>query len=302
MTQHPASKTIQQSLGSALGQDLTFMDWQPVSGGCIHQAWQVLCSSGQTFFIKTNQAQNLAMFQAETVGLQALKSRLTTNNPLQVPEVYAVAADATYAWLITQYITFGQDTSSSNTALGQGLALLHQQTAPTFGFDSPNFIGESTQTNTQETDWTTFFIQHRLNYQFELAKHHGFYQQLQTEAAFMPDVATALLLNHQPKASLLHGDLWAGNKASDQFGRPILFDPASYYGDRECDLAMTELFGGFSAEFYTAYDDVYPIAAGYQQRKDLYNLYHILNHANLFGGHYIQQSKNLMQKLTAEVT
>ncbi|MDX8387841.1 MAG: fructosamine kinase family protein, partial [Ghiorsea sp.] len=190
-----------------------------------------------------------------------------------------------------------RDTPQSEADLGKGLALLHQQTSHTFGLNHNNFIGSTTQINTPETNWLDFFSKHRLQAQFQLAEKNGFYYSFQQEAEALLQALPCLLEGHQPKPCLLHGDLWSGNKGTDTNNNPIIFDPAVYYGDRECDLAMTELFGGFSETFYAAYEDVYPLEQGYQQRKELYNLYHILNHANLFGGSYIQQSKSIMLNL-----
>jgi len=284
-------------LGQTLGEDVAFNHWQPVSGGCIHQSWSASSQSGQRYFIKTNSAANFHMFQTEALGLDELRKRLVKDNPIQIPNVIDVAADEEHAWLVLEFIPFATGTHQSEADLGRGLALLHQQTSTTFGLEHNNFIGASPQTNTQETSWLTFFRQHRLQGQFDLAKTNGFYQDLQDEAEELLENLPNLLADHYPIPSLLHGDLWSGNKACSTKGQPILFDPAIYYGDRECDLAMTELFGGFSNTFYAAYAQTYPIDKGYKQRKDLYHLYHILNHANLFGGHYIQQSQQIMRTL-----
>ena len=301
MAVHPASEDIALSLGNALDQDLALTFWQPVSGGSIHSAWQVHSNTEQSFFIKTNKASSLHMFQAEAKGLKEIEDNSLPDNPIRVPHVYAIAANTTYAWLVLEYIPFSRDTKQSEIALGKGLALLHQQTSHTFGLNHNNVIGTTLQINTSETSWLDFFAKHRLQAQFDFAKDNGFYHHIAQEAESLLDALPQLLANHHPSPALLHGDLWSGNKGTDAQHHPVLFDPAIYYGDRECDLAMTELFGGFSSAFYAAYEDVYPLEQGYQRRKALYNLYHILNHANLFGGHYIQQSQNIMQQLLRSV-
>ncbi len=297
MAKHRASDDISQDLASAFGQDFALNTWHAVAGGSIHQAWKVQSDCGQQFFIKTNHANKQHTFKAEALGLAELQRRLKPNNPIYTPRVHTYGHNKTHAWLVLSYIKFGQDNEISQSQLGQGLAMLHQQTAIQFGFSADNVIGENLQSNQNNDSWLDFFQQQRLGTQFELAKQHGFYHSIAHEAEQLLRVVPKLLQHHQPKASLLHGDLWAGNCATNHKGCPVIFDPAVYYGDRECDLAMTELFGCFSHAFYTAYENIYPLSQGYNQRKELYNLYHILNHANLFAGHYIQQSRSMMSRL-----
>ncbi len=303
VAKHPVSNLISQSLSLALNQDFEFTSWTAVAGGSIHQAWSVTTACNSSFFIKTNQASKLPMFEAEAAGLQYLSNALSPANPLSVPDCFGTSCNETYAWIIMAFVPLAA--ANSEAALGRGLALLHLQSqqpaSPCFGLAEDNFIGDTPQPNQQSDNWLNFFSQQRLTFQLQLAKEHGFYGHLADEARQLLKILPQLLQGHDPKPSLLHGDLWSGNKGYNLRGDPVIFDPAIYYGDRECDLAMTELFGGFSPEFYQAYDDIYPITEGYQQRKQLYNLYHILNHANLFGGHYIQQSKSMMQQLLQRV-
>ena len=301
MPRFPASTEISTSLADVLKQDIQLDTWQSVPGGSIHQAWHVNSQCGQHFFIKTNQSNKYHTLEAESLGLQALNNHISQENPLRIPKVFTLGSNEQYSWLILEYIDFGRSTPASQAALGQGLGLLHQQTAPQFGFKADNVIGESLQTNVWTDNWLSFWAEQRLGTQFKLARQHDFYNSIQNEAEQLLSLLPQVLQDHQPIPSLLHGDLWGGNAAADIEGSPIIFDPAVYYGDRECDLAMTELFGGFSTKFYTAYNDVYPLASGYQQRKNLYNLYHILNHANLFGGSYIKQSQSMMQQLIRQV-
>jgi len=164
-------------------------------------------------------------------------------------------------------------------ALAQMLAKLHLTTGPRFGWHRDNWIGATPQINGWRDDWATFFLECRLQPQLDLARKNGFSIQFSS---------TILLNDHRPKPSLLHGDLWSGNAGFIDEG-PVIFDPAVYYGDREADLAMTELFGGFPREFYASYRNAYPLDAGYEQRKHLYNLYHLLNHLNIFGSGYLAQ-------------
>jgi len=174
-------------------------------------------------------------------------------------------------------------------ALAQMLAKLHRQTAPRFGWHCDNWIGGTPQINTWHDDWAAFFRECRIQPQLELARKNGFLIQFSS---------WELLKDHRPEPSLLHGDLWSGNAGFIDEG-PVIFDPAVYYGDREADLAMTELFGGFPREFYASYQKIYPLDAGYEQRKHLYNLYHLLNHLNLFGSGYLRQVEQTLGLLHA---
>ena len=171
-------------------------------------------------------------------------------------------------------------------ALAQMLATLHRQTGPRFGWHCDNWIGGTPQINHWHDDWATFFFECRMRPQLELAAKNG----------YRIEFSSTLLQDHKPSPSLLHGDLWSGNAGFIDEG-PVLFDPAVYYGDREADLAMTELFGGFPARFYEAYDEAFPLPDGYETRKHLYNLYHLLNHLNLFGSGYLAQVKATLRLL-----
>jgi fructosamine-3-kinase len=179
--------------------------------------------------------------------------------------------------------------------MGRNLAAMHDyriSNPAKFGWQINNTIGSTPQLNTWETDWTIFFKNQRLDYQLQLARRKGgHFPQADRLLAMIPD----LLANHQPQPSLVHGDLWGGNASFTNAGIPVIFDPATYWGDREVDVAMTELFGGFPAAFYQGYESVYPLAPGYARRKQLYNLYHILNHYNLFGGSYQSQANSAIE-------
>ena len=155
-------------------------------------------------------------------------------------------------------------------------------------------IGDTTQRNAQVSDWVTFFREHRLRYQITLAERNGLHL---TEASALLDQLDRFFLTYEPVPSLLHGDLWSGNIGFDRQGLPVVYDPAVYYGDRETDIAFTELFGGLGTSFYQSYHATYPLDPGYDERRDLYNLYHILNHYNLFGGGYGTQAKRVIQRL-----
>ncbi|MGB7551997.1 MAG: fructosamine kinase family protein, partial [Chromatiaceae bacterium] len=181
---------------------------------------------------------------------------------------------------------------------GRRLAHLHRQSQARFGWDRDNFIGSTPQPNAEAQDWASFWQTRRLGPQLNLALAQGFGGRLQDRGRRLGEACPALI-DHSPQPSLLHGDLWSGNMAFDAAGQPVLFDPAVYYGDREADLAMTELFGGFGADFQAAYREAWPLDPGYQVRRDLYNLYHILNHLNLFGAGYLGQALGMIDRLLA---
>ena len=193
----------------------------------------------------------------------------------------------------------GVSAQSNSADLGRQLALLHHQTAPQFGWKRDNTIGSTPQINTWSDNWIAFLGEQRLGYQLRLAHKNGYGKQLVAQGERLMAHLADFFPGYQPVASLLHGDLWGGNAAFTVSGEPVIFDPAVYYGDREADLAMTELFGGFGRDFYAAYREAWPPDSGYATRKTLYNLYHILNHANLFGGAYPDQAENMIQRLLA---
>jgi len=185
-------------------------------------------------------------------------------------------------------------------AMGRMLAAVHRATGSRYGWRRDNFIGSAPQCNREHDDWTAFWRDMRLLPQLEAAERNGLGARLIDSGRKLAGSLSRLLAGHAPQASLLHGDLWSGNAAFLAGGAPVVFDPAVYRGDREADLAMTELFGGFPRAFYAAYADAWPIDAGYAMRRDLYNLYHVLNHANLFGGGYAAQAQSMIGRLLSE--
>lgn len=193
--------------------------------------------------------------------------------------------------------------TASQAKMGRQLAALHRVTSENgqFGWHRDNTIGSTPQVNTPSDDWISFYRDQRLQFQFNLAGRHGAGSRLLSQGDRLMGEFHVLFDNYVPESSLLHGDLWSGNYAYTSAGDPAIFDPAVYYGDREADLAMTELFGGFGHDFYTAYDNAWPIDPGYKIRKTLYNLYHILNHFNLFGGGYASQAQGMVDSLLSEL-
>jgi fructosamine-3-kinase len=283
---------IAQQISQETGKAFQGNDRQSVSGGCINQGYR-LTDGEQSYFVKLNQARAVAMFEAEALALQQMRATRT----ILVPQPICVGTTEQSAYLVLEWLDLGGGTNSAWAAMGRHLAQLHRVPGKTgFGWDRSNTIGSTPQINPWTTDWATFFAQHRIGYQLQLAHQRGghFPQQERLLAAI-----PALLADHHPQPALVHGDLWSGNAAITQTGLPVIFDPAAYWGDREVDLAMTELFGGFPTAFYQGYDQVYPRDRGYAQRQPLYNLYHILNHFNLFGGSYATQANRMIANILA---
>ncbi|MCW8945615.1 MAG: fructosamine kinase family protein [Sedimenticola sp.] len=290
---HALADALLEQISQTTGTDLRHCTTEPIGGGCINQAFKLTAGSS-SYFVKINRADRLAMFEREAEGLKLLAS----THSLRTPGVVCAGETESTAYLVLEYIQMGGP-DNAETA-GRQLALLHQTTASSFGNSNNNFIGSSRQINRFCDSWTNFWQQHRLGYQLKLAKQNGYHGRLQSRGEQLQAQLPALL-DHKPAPSLVHGDLWSGNLGYATNGEPVIFDPAVYYGDRETDLAMSELFGGFSDRFYAAYNEAWPLPPGYPLRKTLYNLYHILNHLNLFGGGYQQQALAMMERLLAEV-
>lgn len=283
--------SIQEHLrdaGIPLGDTMTP---RPVGGGDISAAWRIGVE-GSEVFLKTGPAVAADMFAAEAEGL----SELASANAVRVPEVLAMGTDADTAFLALEWLTLQRPRSSDERLLGEQLANLHRTSKNRFGWHRDNTIGLTPQRNSWCADWIEFFREYRLGFQLWLAAENGFTGELQAEGARLIERLPVIFDGYEPESSLLHGDLWGGNWASTR-GAPVIFDPAVYYGDREADLAMTRLFGGFGRAFYDAYESAWPLQHGSRKRNDLYQLYHVLNHLNLFGSGYLSRALNLMKGL-----
>lgn len=265
-----------------------------VGGGCINGA-TVLADGPRRYFVKYNTAAGLDMFEAEAAGLAEIRETGTIRAPAPV----CWGATAGQAYLVLEYLDL-HGTRDAADALGEQLAALHRAPRPYFGWARDNTIGSTPQINTPSNDWVAFWRDQRLGYQLRLAEKSGYGGALQRQGERLLADVSVFFRGYAPPPALLHGDLWSGNYGVDTSGQPVVFDPAAYYGDREADLAMTELFGGFSPRFYAAYNARYPLDAGYGVRKTLYNLYHVLNHLNLFGGGYRAQAERMLDRLRAE--
>ena len=234
------------------------------------------------------------MFEAE---YQALLE-LANSKSIRVPHPVSTGLYEEHSWLVMEYLPLHNN--GNHHRLGEQLAAMHRVTRASFGWDRDNTIGSTPQTNTPDDDWLEFFRDRRLRYQLRLAATKGYTGSLQKAGATLLDCMDDFFIGYKPVPSLLHGDLWSGNYAFLENNDPVIFDPATYYGDRETDIAMTELFGGFNTEFRASYEACWPLDSGYETRKHLYNCYHILNHLNLFGGAYASQAENLITRLLSE--
>lgn len=283
------SRAVEAAAGTSPGTVLP----RAVGGGCINAAW-ILGQGADRCFVKTNRAALLPMFEAEQAGLEEILRSGAVRAPR--PLCSGIAGDS--AFLVLEFIEFGHGAAAAS--LGRRLAAMHRFTAPRFGWDRDNTIGSTPQRNTECDDWVEFWRDRRLGFQLELAARNGHGGLLGKRGERLLGEIERFFTDYRPVPSLLHGDLWGGNHATDSDGEPVIYDPAVYYGDREADLAMTELFGGFGPGFRVAYEEAWPLDPGYGVRKTLYNLYHVLNHLNLFGGGYRGQAERMIGQLLAE--
>lgn len=288
-------QAIAAGLASAIGSPFSVSRAEPADGGSINHAFR-LEGAGQRFFLKLNSAARIGMFEAEQAGLM----ELADTKSIRVPMPICCGSDTQYSWIVLEHLEIGHGAHGS-AALGSRLALMHRRTAANFGWKRDNTIGSTPQHNDWCGDWTIFLRSRRLGFQLQLAELNGYRGRLQSTGERLLADLGAFFSAYRPQASLLHGDLWSGNTAVLADGEPAIFDPAVYYGDREADLAMTELFGGFPPAFYRSYNEAWRLDPGYPVRKRLYNLYHLLNHLNLFGGSYLVQSQDAIDRLLGEL-
>jgi fructosamine-3-kinase len=252
-----------------------------IGGGSVNRTFKLRADAGP-LFVKVSAPNAAAMLEAQAQGLALLREA----DAVRVPEVLAVGRVEAGAFLALEWLELGAKTASAESALGTALARQHRHTAESFGWERDNTIGTTPQVNTRASDWTAFFAERRLRFQLDLAERNGLSGAVVEPARALVDTLEGLLGDHTPAPSLLHGDLWGGNWGATRDDTAVIFDPAVYFGDRETDIAMTRLFGGFGPDFYAAYEAAWPLTPGWQRRVDLYNLYHLLNHFNLFGAGY----------------
>jgi len=287
---------IANEISAVIKQPFEIKATKSIAGGDINRAF-LLQGETQRYFVKLNQPEKRDMFKAEFAGLQALAKTKT----VAVPPPILYGQTETASFLVLDYVELRRATAQSERLFGQQLAQLHLQKQPYFGWEIDNTIGSTKQVNSRSNNWVDFWRKNRLGFQLKLVISKGYGKKLETLGELLSEHLDDFFTDYAPQPSLLHGDLWGGNAAANSENQPIIFDPACYYGDRETDLAMTELFGGFGRDFYAAYNDVWQLDSGYETRKKLYNLYHVLNHCVLFGGGYVAQAEKIMQALIHQV-
>jgi fructosamine-3-kinase len=289
-------RDIAEHIASTVGRPFDGGRPQAVGGGCINSAY-TLADGSQRYFVKTNSTQHADMFAAEAEGLLEIGKTRT----IRVPEPICWGMTGDAAYIVLEHIEFGTHPERGSALLGLQLAQMHQVTAPRFGWHRDNTIGLTPQINAYSDDWVEFWRDRRLRFQIDLAERNDYGGPMIDKARELLEYVPALLAKHRVAPALLHGDLWGGNYAVDTQARPVIFDPAVYFGDRETELAMMELFGGFAPQVFQAYRSEYPLSSGYPVRRTLYNLYHVLNHVNLFGGGYAVQAERMTGQLLSEV-
>jgi protein-ribulosamine 3-kinase len=297
----PQADFLAQTLSDATDRPFKVDAIVPISGGSQWRAFRIdnaRTGTPKHVFAKWGDAEHEPSFSAEQDGLARL---IAASGAIRVPRVIARGTTDENAYLFLEWIDLNALSPASAAALGESLVLIHRTTSDRFGLERDNFIGGSTQPNKPDSDWVSFWQHQRLMHQLRLAMKNRYPSKLIDRGERLAADCGAFFRDYKPVASLLHGDLWAGNAAADNEGRPVIFDPAVYFGDRETDIAMTELFSGYPKDFYAAYNNAWPLDTGYATRKNFYNLYHILNHANLFAGDYVRQSERLVESLLAEI-
>ena len=296
---NPAALKAAAAIAAATGEAFTLLGVEDVGGGCIHASLALTGrgpSGERRYFAKLNEASHADMFEAEADGLAALREA----GAVRVPATIIQGHDGEHAWLVLEWLDLLPLAAAPAAALGAALASQHRVAWKRFGWRRDNFIGATPQSNAQSDDWSAFWRDRRLAPQLRIAARNRLPSRMIDRGERLAADCEAFFRRVAVSPSLLHGDLWAGNAAAVR-GAFVVFDPAVYAGHREADIAMTELFGGFPPDFLAAYFADWPVEEGYTVRRDLYNLYHVLNHANLFAGGYVRQAADGIEKLLAEI-
>jgi len=284
-------KHIEQSTGGAF----VVNDARAISGGSINTAFVLNSDDGRRYFVKTHRSGRKSMFVAEAKGLAAMAS----SNTIRVPVPLCFGDDGTQSYIVMEYLAMCGP--ANQVELGEQLASMHKNVKESFGWEIDNTIGSTHQPNAWQVNWLAFWREKRLGFQLSLAAKNGYGGELQTLGERLLSDMPVLFEGRTVVASMLHGDLWGGNVAGLSDQTPVIYDPAFYYGDREADLAMTYVFGGFESDFYASYQNAYPLDDGFSVRKNFYNIYHIVNHLNMFGGGYHGQAIGMMEQVLAEI-
>lgn len=284
------TEKIKQQIESFINDRI--ISFSPVSGGCINDSNVITTQSGKSYFVKSNIDSAKDMFLKEANGL----NELSKSNAIRVPRVFYTSED----FLLIENIRYAKKDKLFWENFGRNFANLHRRVNNNFGFYEDNYIGSTPQLNIPELNekenWTEFYFNKRLLFQYKLAESNGYVNsEFRKCFTLLEKNINLIFQNCNVKGSLLHGDLWSGNFICDEKGQACLIDPAVYYGHREADLAMTKLFGGFDTRFYSAYNEELRLEEDFEYRENIYKLYHVLNHLNLFGSGYLRQTIDLIK-------
>ena len=264
---------------------------EPLAGGSINNVYRLNTNSGY-YCIKFNHADAYpGMFEKERLGLQVLREA----NEIKIPEVIAVKNTGSWSYILLEYISSAAKIGGFMADFAHSLAALHRHSSGSYGLGHDNYMGSLIQSNTQHEDWSSFFIEERLEPQLIKAKNSGYFSP-DDSGRFQRLFSQFHSICPAEKPSLVHGDLWSGNYIVSAQGRACLIDPAVYFGHREVDIAMSTLFGGFDPEFYSTYNEAFPLEPGWRERLDIYNLYPLLVHLNLFGAGYHGSIQKIIRK------
>ena len=283
---------FKEKLSEQLPGSLTSL--RKVGGGDINLAYKATVSNGRHYFIKTHPAPPPHFFTEEARGL----SLLAQTNTVGIPHVIAVVETTELSCLILEWVDVGQQTSQTSHTFGRELALLHRSSSEEFGLNASNYIGTLEQSNQPTETWHEFYRDYRLAPLLERAHRSGVLPSMLFNQSHRLLNELVDLAGPAEKPSLLHGDLWGGNRLVDRHGKSWLVDPAVYFGHREVDLAMMRLFGGFNEAVFSAYNETFPLSSGWQERIPLYQLYPMLVHLNLFGGNYLSSVEQIIRRYT----
>lgn len=295
----PHYNSLKDAIVNIFGTTAVIKDIRNIVGGDINRTYCLLLQSGECIFMKTNTKQRMPIFISEAIGLLAIAATKT----IGVPTILCTGIDnenSEYSFLLLDYIESGKKRSDYFEVLANDLAAMHNTDTALltkgkkFGFICDNFIGTQVQKNSLSNSWISFFREQRLLPQFVAAKHYFSDKEQKQNSKLLDNLEKFLIEPERP--SLIHGDLWSGNVIPSREGRAILIDPAVYVGHYEADIAMTQLFGGFPPTFYGAYCEAMVLQDGYEERRDIYNLYHLLNHLNIFGSSYLESVKNIVSR------
>ena len=292
--------SLEDAIKSACGEQAVIDRSMPVSGGDINEAYLLKLTDGSKLFVKMNRRENMDFFRAESSGLEAIAE----TKAIKTPHVFGYGSEGDKSFLLMSYLDGKKRNRDFFDTFGHNLAKMHKAKVTglvedgCFGFYQDNYIGAGFQKNTAKGTWIEFFAECRLRPQFERAGRYFSKTDISNIEYFLEHLDKYLIEPQHP--SLLHGDLWGGNFIVGDDGEAWLIDPAVYVGHAEADIAMTELFGGFDLRFYSAYNEENPLEPGYSDRREIYNLYHLLNHLNLFGGGYLMSVKSVLDRFLKE--